>query len=82
MIDVSSEWRTFANDKESTDMTRVGAAEDPTMDGNDLSTTIGRATGSAGFDANGVPIYRNRGNAVIYSSLENMCEHLFNQIWK
>jgi len=60
MIDVSSEWRTFASDKESTDMTRVGAAEDPTMDGNDLSTTIGMATGSAGFDANGVPIYRNR----------------------
>ena len=60
IIDVGSEWRTFANDKESTDMTRVGAAEDPTMDGNDLSTTIGRATGSAGFDANGAPIYRNR----------------------
>ena len=60
IIDVGSEWRTFANDKESTDMTRVGAAEDPTMDGNDLSTTIGRATGSAGFDANGLPIYRNR----------------------
>lgn len=60
IIDVGSEWRTFANDKESTDMTRVGAAEDPTMDGNDLSTTIGRATGSAGFDSNGMPIYRNR----------------------
>lgn len=60
IIDVGSEWRTFANDKESTDMTRVGAAEDPTMDGNDLSTTIGRATGSAGFDAAGMPIYRNR----------------------
>lgn len=60
IIDVGSEWRTFANDKESTDMTRVGAAEDPTMDGNDLSTTIGRATGSAGFDASGAPIYRNR----------------------
>jgi len=27
IIDVGSEWRTFANDKESTDMTRVGAAE-------------------------------------------------------
>jgi transcription initiation factor TFIIB len=60
IIDVGSEWRTFANDKESTDMTRVGAAEDPTMDGHDLSTTIGRATGSAGFDASGNPLYRNR----------------------
>jgi transcription initiation factor TFIIIB Brf1 subunit/transcription initiation factor TFIIB len=66
MIDVSSEWRTFANDKESTDMTRVGAAEDPTMEGNDLSTVIGRATGSAGFDANGMPIYRNRNAVIIY----------------
>ncbi|CAF0776442.1 unnamed protein product [Brachionus calyciflorus] len=59
-VDVGSEWRTFANDKESTDMTRVGAAEDPTMEGQDLSTTIGRATGSAGFGENGLPIYRNR----------------------
>jgi len=30
------------------------------MDGHDLSTTIGRATGSAGFDASGNPLYRNR----------------------
>ena len=30
------------------------------MEGGDLSTTIGRATGSAGFDDNGVPIYRNK----------------------
>lgn len=67
IIDVGSEWRTFANDKESTDMTRVGAAEDPTMDGNDLSTVIGRATGSAGFDSSGAPIYRNR---IVESSYE------------
>src|SRR4051812_37724240 len=30
------------------------------MDGQDLSTTIGRATGRAGFDESGNPIYRNR----------------------
>lgn len=48
-------------------MTRVGAAEDPTMDGNDLSTVIGRATGSAGFDSSGAPIYRNR---IVESSYE------------
>lgn len=30
------------------------------MEGHDLSTTIGRATGSAGFDEKGNPIYRNR----------------------
>ena len=59
-MDVSSEWRTFANDTESKDMCRVGAVEDPTMGGSDLSTSIGRATGSAGFDENGKPIYRNK----------------------
>ena len=30
------------------------------MEGQDLSTTIGRATGAAGFGENGLPIYRNR----------------------
>ena len=60
IVDVGSELRTFANDTESKDMCRVGAAEDPTMDGNDLSTNIGPATGNAGYDANGKPIYRNK----------------------
>ena len=41
-------------------MCRVGAVEDPTLGGSDLSTSIGRATGSAGFDENGKPIYRNK----------------------
>lgn len=61
IIDVGSEWRTFANsDKESVDMCRVGAVEDPTLGGSDLTTSIGRVTGSAGLDENGKPIYRNR----------------------
>ena len=51
---------TFANDTESKDMCRVGAVEDPTLGGADLTTSIGRATGSAGFDENGRPIYRNK----------------------
>ena len=46
-------------------MCRVGAAEDPAMGGSDLSTTIGRATGSAGFDENGKPIYRNRFSVIL-----------------
>ena len=33
---------------------------DPSMGGGDLSTVVGRATGSAGFDENGRPIYRNK----------------------
>lgn len=59
-VDVGSEWRTFSNDKDSKDMSRVGAAEDPTVEGEMEGTTIGRATGSAGFGENGLPIYRNR----------------------
>lgn len=62
---MGSEWRTFSsNDKETKDASRVGAAENPLMEGHDLSTTIGAATGSAGFDEDGKPIYRNR-NTVI-----------------
>lgn len=61
IVDVSSEWRTFANsEKEGVDMCRVGAVEDPSMGGSDLTTVIGRASGSAGFDENGKPLYRNR----------------------
>ena len=41
-------------------MSRVGAIEDPTLEGSDLTTTIGRASGSAGFDNAGNPLYRNR----------------------
>ena len=59
MIDVSSEWRTFANDTESIDMCRVGAVEDPRHEGRDLTTRIGAATGFAGFDANGRQLYTN-----------------------
>jgi transcription initiation factor TFIIB len=32
------------------------------MEGRDLSTSIGAATGNAGFDENGRPIYRNKNN--------------------
>jgi transcription initiation factor TFIIB len=61
IIDVSSEWRTFANsDKDQKDMCRVGAVEDTSLGGADLTTSIGRATGSAGFDENGKALYRNK----------------------
>lgn len=41
VIDVGSEWRTFSNDSGSADRSRVGAAEDPVMDGGGLTTFIG-----------------------------------------
>lgn len=43
VVDVGSEWRTFSDSN--ADPSRVGAAENPLLD-NDLSTTIGRSTGT------------------------------------
>jgi hypothetical protein len=39
------------------------------MGGADLSTTIGRATGSAGFDENGMPLYRNKNTVSVFKLL-------------
>ncbi|XP_064649387.1 transcription initiation factor IIB-like [Lineus longissimus] len=47
VIDVGSEWRTFSNDKNSKDMCRVGASENPLLGGGDLSTMIQFDKGTA-----------------------------------
>lgn len=47
IIDTRSEWRTFAND-EGDDPSRVGAAENPLLDGNQLDTVISRRDGGTG----------------------------------
>lgn len=60
VIDVGSEWRTFNNEKDSKDNSRVGAAENPLLDGGDLSTSISPATGAASFGEDGRPLYQNR----------------------
>uniref|UniRef100_T1J7R1 Transcription initiation factor IIB n=1 Tax=Strigamia maritima TaxID=126957 RepID=T1J7R1_STRMM len=60
VIDVGTEWRTFSNEKANSDPTRVGAAENPLLNGSDLSTMIGRGTGDASFEEGGVPKYQNR----------------------
>ncbi|KAK2179753.1 hypothetical protein NP493_474g04006 [Ridgeia piscesae] len=60
VIDVGSEWRTFSNEKSTKDASRVGAAENPLLEGGDLSTMISMGTGSASFDNDGKSIYRNR----------------------
>lgn len=59
IIDVGSEWRTFSSDKGAKDMCRVGAAENPLLDGGELSTLMvsGRDTR---VDENGRSLYRNR----------------------
>ncbi|XP_011422417.3 transcription initiation factor IIB isoform X1 [Magallana gigas] len=62
VVDVGTEWRTFSNDKSDKDPSRVGASENPLLEGGDLSTMI--ATGVGGsegvLDEHGKPMYRNR----------------------
>lgn len=67
MIDVGSEWRSFSNDKNSADPSRVGGPENPLLDGCDLSTIVGPSTSGpaygmagAGMPADGASVYRNR----------------------
>ncbi|XP_057317507.1 transcription initiation factor IIB-like isoform X1 [Hydractinia symbiolongicarpus] len=61
VIDVGSEWRTFSNEANGTDRSRVGGGENPFLDGTDLSTMVGsdRASGS-GLDLQGYSRYQNR----------------------
>ncbi|KAG9510921.1 Transcription initiation factor IIB, partial [Fragariocoptes setiger] len=84
VVDVGSEWRTFSNERGNTDPSRVGAAENPLMGGNDLSTMIGRPTGSAGLDEVGNPRYSNRRTMsssdrtlqTAYRDISNMADRL------
>lgn len=62
VVDVGSEWRTFSNEKSNTDPSRVGGSENPLLNGTDLTTVIGRATGDAAFDETGNAKYHNRRN--------------------
>lgn len=60
VIDVGSEWRTFSNEKSGVDPSRVGGPENHLLNGSDLSTVIGPATGAASFDSLGAAKYQNR----------------------
>lgn len=42
MIDVGSEWRTFTNEKATKDPSRVGDAQNPLLNGGDLTTMISK----------------------------------------
>ena len=59
MIDVGSEWRTFSNDKETKDMNRVGAAENPMFEGDTLETVLSVGTGPGALDEFGKQKYTN-----------------------
>ncbi|CAG5119626.1 unnamed protein product [Candidula unifasciata] len=61
VIDVGSEWRTFSNEKDAKDNSRVGAAENPLFDGGDMSTMIATGTASEAMkDEFGKALYKNR----------------------
>ncbi|KAG1650709.1 Transcription initiation factor IIB [Nymphon striatum] len=84
VVDVGSEWRTFSNENANSDPSRVGSAENPLLNGSDLSTVIGRGTGNASFDENGVAKYQNRRSmntsdrALIsaFREISNMCDRI------
>lgn len=59
VIDVGSEWRTFSNDKNSADPSRVGGPENRLLS-SDLSTMIGESRGAASFGMDGQAKYQNR----------------------
>nr|CAB3251283.1 transcription initiation factor IIB-like [Phallusia mammillata] len=59
-IDVGSEWRTFSNDKDSKDMSRVGDAQNSLLSGSDLSTIIERPAGPPGSGDSGYSQFSNR----------------------
>jgi transcription initiation factor TFIIB len=46
IVDVGTEWRSFSNERSTTDPSRVGAPENPLMGNADLSTSI-----AIGFNA-------------------------------
>ncbi|CAN0341730.1 transcription initiation factor IIB [Petromyzon marinus] len=60
VVDVGSEWRTFSNDTNSKDPSRVGDAQNPLLNGSDLTTLISKGTGAASFDEFGNAKYQNR----------------------
>lgn len=46
VVDVGTEWRSFSTNQGTNDRSRVGAAENPLLDGRELSTLIGPSQGS------------------------------------
>lgn len=60
IVDVGTEWRVFSNESNNNDPARVGASENPLLNGSDLATMIGKGTGDASFDESGAAKYQNR----------------------
>ncbi|KAG7277374.1 hypothetical protein CRUP_033329 [Coryphaenoides rupestris] len=83
VIDVGSEWRTFTNEKATKDPSRVGDAQNPLLNGGDLTTMISKGTGAASFDEFGNSKYQNR--RTMSSSdraMLNATNNLFKQVYE
>jgi transcription initiation factor TFIIB len=59
-VGVGPEWRTFSDDKDSRDMCRVGAAENPLFDSDHFETVMSKGTGAGALDEFGTQKYINR----------------------
>ncbi|KAG2204385.1 hypothetical protein INT46_006937 [Mucor plumbeus] len=82
IIDTRSEWRTFAND-EGDDPSRVGAASNPLLDGDQLDTIISRKDGGTGISKSlnkvqGKQLQHkgDRNMASIYKEITAMCDSI------
>ncbi|CAF4154200.1 unnamed protein product [Adineta steineri] len=79
MIDVGSEWRTFSNDSDTKDMSRVGAAANPLFNNDNLETMMSLGTGAGAVDEFGKQKYTAGGSHKM-SSTDNTLRNTFDVI--
>ncbi|KAJ1969723.1 transcription initiation factor IIB [Dimargaris xerosporica] len=82
IIDVRSEWRTFAND-DGDDPSRVGAASNPLLDGSQLDTIISKSDGGSGIarDLNKIhgrstAVKGERNLVQAYKDISSLCDRM------
>ncbi|CAF4224890.1 unnamed protein product, partial [Adineta steineri] len=79
MIDVGSEWRTFSNDSDTKDMSRVGAVTNPLFNNDNLETMMSLGTGAGAVDEFGKQKYTAGGSHKM-SSTDNTLRNTFDVI--
>ncbi|CAF1178484.1 unnamed protein product [Adineta steineri] len=79
MIDVGSEWRTFSNDSDTKDMSRVGGAANPLFNNDNLETMMSLGTGAGAVDEFGKQKYTAGGSHKM-SSTDNTLRNTFDVI--
>ncbi|CAF1097982.1 unnamed protein product [Adineta steineri] len=79
MIDVGSEWRTFSNDSDTKDMSRVGAVANPLFNNDNLETMMSLGTGAGAVDEFGKQKYTAGGSHKM-SSTDNTLRNTFDVI--